>query len=98
MGLSRAQILWNMVKPKAAEEGIVSVRPQVDAIDLLLRNRIKDVQDDLDTAKTRILANTAALDTKAAAVHVHPINQVTGLQAALTTLQARVAALEAKVP
>jgi hypothetical protein len=69
MAFPRAQILWDMVKPKAASEGIVSVRPQVDQIDVQLRARIKDVQDDLDIAKGRIL-----------------------------TLQARVVALEAKVP
>jgi len=95
---TRARAIWNLVKSQAATDGIVPVRPQVDAIDLQLRNRIKDVQDDLDIAKTRILANTAALDGKAPLVHVHPVNQVTGLQAALTQLQNRVAALEAKVP
>lgn len=98
MAISRAQILWNMVRPKAADEGIVSVRPQVDAIDLQLRTRIKDVQNDLDTAKTLVLANVAALNGKASLVHAHPINQVNGLQAALNTLQARIAALEVKIP
>ena len=69
MALSRAQMLWRYLQPEVTAQGIVPVRPQVDAIDVQLRDRIKAVQDDLDIAKGRIL-----------------------------TLQARVVALEAKVP
>lgn len=65
----RAQAIWNFLKPKAADDGIVPVRPQVNVIDLQMRERLKILQDDLDVAKNRI-----------------------------TTLQARIAALEARMP
>lgn len=67
--MTRAQAIWDYLKPSASSEGIVPVRPRIDVIDLQLRLRMKELQDDLDLAKTRI-----------------------------TTLQARIAALEARLP
>ena len=54
MGFSRAQVLWRFLQPQAFQDGIVPVRPQVDAIDFALRVRIQDVMDALDVAKSRI--------------------------------------------
>lgn len=95
MSLSRAQALWRYLAPQAED---TSVRPQIDAIDLALKARIQDVKADLDTARTHILAIEAALPGKASVNHTHPIADIAQLANALTSLQTRVSALEAKVP
>lgn len=66
MGLSRAEALWRFIAPKAES----STRPQLDTIDLQLRARIKDVQDDLETAKAAIVALRARVTSLEARVTV----------------------------
>lgn len=79
------------------------IRQMIEDMAVDLRGALRDkVQDMYDRIEAEM---TAGLATKADASHTHTRGQVTGLNPALqalqdknTALEARVAALEAKVP
>ena len=99
MAFSRAQKLWRYLQPEAEER---SVGPRLDAVDQALRTRLNEVRADIVLARATmtVLADRiqALDDGKAPVVHTHQPNQIVGLVNTINNLQARIAALEAKVP
>lgn len=105
MPFTRAQLIWGMVKPQAAAEGVqpVDVERQVNvpvaAVEARARALVLSTKADLQSRQDEKATQLeSVLATKAPLAHTHPIAQVTGLQAVITQLQTRLAALEAKVP
>lgn len=100
---SRSQALWNEAKRVGGDD----IREMIESVAVLLRETVRekaqDVYDRLMLELTTRLATvttqvTTALATKAPVNHTHPRTEVTGLNPALAALEARIAALEAKVP
>lgn len=101
MAQSRDQRLWNAVKPVAARDGVqpvdvpaVETRAETRATAIVAAVKAELLQSQAD----RVAQLTTLLAGKAPLVHTQAIATIIGLQAALTALQTRLAALEAKVP